>query len=665
MKLGIKLSLIFIILSFVVALVMSITFFIQSSSAIESRIENQLESINLLKQNHLDTYILGEQLDLEILARDISEDYKLMLDSSGFYSMELNPYHKNILEKLSLHSEFDKNFIEFFIIDKQGMVFMSTIKSEVGKIKENKDYFIKGKNSSFIGYFDYNPYFQLPTLIISVPIKDDKENLLGILAGRLNLKEISNLITKREGLGETGETLLVNEFNLVLTDLKYFPDAAFKKKIFTDATKNCLDGKSGFIQSKDYRDVNVFVYYLWVPDRNVCLITKIDESEALKDLTRLSYIMAIIFSVIIIVVSIISLVLAKKITSSIIKLKNAALDLSQGKWKTRLNIHTKDEIENLAKTFVEMTKTLKKSRKQLESYSKSLESKVRQRTKQFEDKAKEAEDSKKATLNIMEDVEETNNKLKETERLLRINLREMKKLDKQKGEFISITSHELKTPITSIKGFVQLLSDPKIGKKSQKRKKYLGIVYREVIRLNILISDILDLSRLDLKTVKFNYEKVDLKELLDTVRKENELKANKKKIQLIVEVDKTVPKIENDRTRLLQVFTNLVVNAINYTQKGYVKITANKEKSNVHFIVEDTGIGISKQYFEKIFERFYQVDSSLTREIGGTGLGLAITKELITKMQGSIKVESIVGKGTKFHVLLPIKQKEDDFKKKA
>ncbi|MBU4242583.1 MAG: HAMP domain-containing protein, partial [Nanoarchaeota archaeon] len=660
MKLGIKLSLIFIILSFVVALVMSITFFIQSSSIIESRIENQLESINLLKKANLNTYIQGEKLDLEILAKVISEDYKLMLDSSDFYSMELNPYHKNILEKLSLQSEFDKNFIEFSILDKQGMVFMSTIKSEVGKIKEDRDYFINAKNSTFVGPFDYDISLQIPTLIISAPIKDDNGNLLGILAGRLNLKEISNLITKREGLGET---LLVNEFNLVLTDLKYFPDAAFKKKIFTDATKNCLDGKSGFIQSKDYRDVNVFVYYLWVPDRNVCLITKIDESEALKDLTRLSYIMAIIFSVIIIVVSIISLVLAKKITSSIIKLKNAALDLSQGKWKTRLNIHTKDEIENLAKTFVEMTKTLKKSRKQLESYSKSLESKVRQRTKQFEDKAKEAEDSKKATLNIMEDVEETNNKLKETERLLRINLREMKKLDKQKGEFISITSHELKTPITSIKGFVQLLSDPKIGKKSQKRKKYLGIVYREVIRLNILISDILDLSRLDLKTVKFNYEKVDLKELLDTVRKENELKANKKKIQLIVEVDKTVPKIENDRTRLLQVFTNLVVNAINYTQKGYVKITANKEKSKVHFIVEDTGIGISKQYFEKIFERFYQVDSSLTREIGGTGLGLAITKELITKMQGSIKVESIVGKGTKFHVLLPIKQKEDNFKK--
>jgi len=663
MRLGVKLSIIFIILSLVVGFIIALTFFIHSSNIIELRIQNQLEVMNLLKKNQLQTFIEEQVSDLELLSYELKDEYSEMekLHKENFEEHE--KLHEEIRNTLINVIEIDKSFIEIFFLDLGGKIHESSEISSEDKIKEDVDYFIKGLNSSYIGTIDYDILLQIPSLIISTPMKNSEGKVIGVLAGRLNLRAISNLITLRDGLGETGESYLINGFNLVLTNLLFEEGVSFKKKIFTESVVDCLNFNKGFKKYKDYRGEDVYGYYLWIPERGICLITKIDESEALKELSMLKILMVILFILIIIIVTLVSLWLARIITSPIKKLKEATFNLSQGKFQTKLNIHTKDEIEVLANTFVSMAKGLKESRKQLQSYSKDLERKVKQRTKQFEDKTKEAEDSKKATLNIMEDVAETNKKLKETEKLLKKNLREMKLLDKQKDEFISITSHELKTPITSIKGFIQLLSDPKIIENKRKRKKYVGIVNREVNRLNVLISDILDLSRLDLRTVKFNYEKVDIKELLDTVRKENELKAKAKKIKLELSFGKGLSKIENDRTRLLQIFTNLVVNAINYTHKGKVLITANKQKTNIHFTVEDTGIGISKKNFTKIFERFYQVDSGLTREIGGTGLGLAITKELVTKMNGKIWLESKLGKGTKFHVLLPINQKIEDKKK--
>jgi signal transduction histidine kinase len=313
------------------------------------------------------------------------------------------------------------------------------------------------------------------------------------------------------------------------------------------------------------------------------------------------------------------------------------------------------EMETLAIGFEQMIKDLKIYQNQIKKHGEELEQKVTERTKELDTKINELTATKTAVLNMMEDTDETNKKLVETQEELKNSLEELKSLDVKKDEFISIAAHELKTPLTSIHGFSQLLQNRDVAKNPEKREKYLKIMDNETKRLAKLVTDILDLSRIDLRTLKLNFEEVEISRLMEDVRREMNVQMKEKGLKSEYDLEKGLPDIVTDKERLTEILLNLINNAIKYTPKGKITVKVSRENDFVHFTVKDTGIGIEKEYYDKLFQRFYQIDSSYTRKTGGTGLGLALCREFVTLLGGKIWFESEEGKGSEFHFILPLK----------
>jgi len=327
----------------------------------------------------------------------------------------------------------------------------------------------------------------------------------------------------------------------------------------------------------------------------------------------------------------------------------------KGKLSKKVRINSDDEIGQLASAFNQMIDDLKGSRIKLEEYSRSLKKRVAERTNELNQKVEEVTKTKTAIMNMMEDTDEANKQLIKTQHELKESLRELGEMDIKKDQFISIAAHELKTPLTSIHGFSQLLQDRKIANKFTRRNRYLKIMEHETKRLAGLVSNILDLSRVDLGTVKLSPEPVDINELMEDLKKEMSIPVEEKGLESKYETEKELPKILTDRERVTEILINLINNALKYTPKGKITVKVSREKKNLHFMVKDTGIGISKENQEKIFERFYQVDSSYTRKAGGTGLGLSLCKEFLKILGGEIWVKSELKKGSEFHFTLPIR----------
>ncbi len=229
-----------------------------------------------------------------------------------------------------------------------------------------------------------------------------------------------------------------------------------------------------------------------------------------------------------------------------------------------------------------------------------------------------------------------------------------KELDKMKSEFVSNVSHELRTPLTSIKSFSELILDDLDTMDIEMRKRFLGIIRDEAERLTRLISDILDLQKIQANKMKWRMENIDLPQLIENSVNTFSGLAKMKKMHLSFECKGELPAICGDRDRLQQVLVNLISNAIKFSKEnGQITIESGEVPEGILISVSDRGIGIPVDKRERIFERFYQADSSATKERGGTGLGLAISKEIVEQHGGRIWVESKVGGGCKFSFVIP------------
>ena len=229
---------------------------------------------------------------------------------------------------------------------------------------------------------------------------------------------------------------------------------------------------------------------------------------------------------------------------------------------------------------------------------------------------------------------------------------EVRKLQQLRSEFVANVTHELKTPLTSIRGFIELL---KSGDRDEETRQYFyDVLDIEAERLHHLIDDMLVLSQIenakdDVQTVPCN-----LNQEIETVLRRAKPIAEKNGIVLRLEAEEAFL-VASSPTRLQQLFGNLVENAIKYNKpQGRVTVTLQRQRNMVLVKVKDTGIGIPQEHLPRLFERFYRVDSSRSREIGGTGLGLSIVKHLAGLYHGDVSVESVVGEGSVFTVRLPL-----------
>jgi PAS domain S-box-containing protein len=239
------------------------------------------------------------------------------------------------------------------------------------------------------------------------------------------------------------------------------------------------------------------------------------------------------------------------------------------------------------------------------------------------------------------------------------DISERRQVEEAKSRLLSNISHELRTPLTSIEGYAKFMLTGKLGELSANHDRCLNIIADESDRLRTLIDDSLDLMTMDSGGLEIEMGEVTLTDIIDQLVSSMKIELDEKEITLAKEIHSSKKSIKGDPDRLFQLFSNLLSNAVKFTPEGgSIEIRSREEKGNLVIEVVDTGIGIPSKELPRIFERFYQVDSSLARKYGGMGLGLAICDEIVEAHGGRIEAESKEGKGSVFRVSLP--QDRDD-----
>ncbi len=261
-----------------------------------------------------------------------------------------------------------------------------------------------------------------------------------------------------------------------------------------------------------------------------------------------------------------------------------------------------------------------------------------------------------ARLHI-EAVQESFRELSEKNRQLELSFEKLKELDRLKSSFIATMSHELRTPLTSVIGYSEMMLEGLGGALTPAQREYVGIIMEKGENLLQLITSILDVSKIEAGRVRLMQGEVDLPQLMRDAATTVHPLAMKKQVEVICAPAEGLPPVHGDRDKLRQCLVNLVSNAVKFTPAGGRVTVASllDPDGRVAVAVSDTGIGIAPEHQERVFDVFYQVDGSNTREYGGAGLGLAIVKSFVEAHGGEVKVVSRPGEGSTFTVLLPVR----------
>ncbi|MHC4745274.1 MAG: sensor histidine kinase, partial [Planctomycetota bacterium] len=299
------------------------------------------------------------------------------------------------------------------------------------------------------------------------------------------------------------------------------------------------------------------------------------------------------------------------------QLRALANNVAEGNLDTRSSIATRDEYEKLAKAFNHMLDGLQAAQERLREANKQLDAKI----------------------------------IELSERNI-----ELFKANKVKGEFLSNISHEFRTPLNAIMGFAQVLRDKPRVIKTDKGKKYAENIITSGNSLLNMINDLLDLAKTRAGKMELHLVKTSAEALCDGLIASFSLLTKKKKIKVKYTVEKDIPLLTTDAGKVQQVLYNFLSNAVKFTPaRGVITIEAKMlDEKTVRFAVSDTGCGIAEEYKEKIFDKFSQVDGSITRESTGSGLGLAISKELAGMLAGDIGLESELDVGSTFWLDIPV-----------
>jgi two-component system phosphate regulon sensor histidine kinase PhoR len=231
------------------------------------------------------------------------------------------------------------------------------------------------------------------------------------------------------------------------------------------------------------------------------------------------------------------------------------------------------------------------------------------------------------------------------------DITDFRKLEQMRTDFVANVSHEIKTPITAIKGFAETLLDGALHDTSN-AEKFLETIKTHSERLNRLVEDLLTLSRIELGVININKTKVNIVEIINNVTQMMLVSIAEKDIEIKTSVKEGKPIITADRDRIEQILVNLLDNAIKFSESGKIEIGISDDNGRTYIYVSDTGIGIPQQFVSRIGERFFRVDASRSRELGGTGLGLAIVKHLVMAHGWEMKIESKVQIGTTVKIFI-------------
>lgn len=275
---------------------------------------------------------------------------------------------------------------------------------------------------------------------------------------------------------------------------------------------------------------------------------------------------------------------------------------------------------------------------------KNTELQLQQKNKEFKELNNSYIEQNELLLKINQEIKDMNNEL-------RVAKNKAEESEQLKSAFLANMSHEIRTPMNGILGFSRLLINPHLS--DDKRERYISVIEKSGDQLLALINNILDISKIETDQVKINFEKLNFHSFFEDIFARFSNDAARNGIDLLLEVPDHPASIQTDPIRLNQIFTNLITNALKFTEKGYIRLGYTVEQSKIVCFVQDTGQGIPPDQQERIFERFQQVDTSYNHT-RGTGLGLAIARGLLKLLGGKISVQSAIGEGSTFIVEFPL-----------
>jgi signal transduction histidine kinase len=381
-----RLTLIFVLFAAVLLVFVGVLAYYSGRSGLETATISTLLSESVEKEAALDDWIQERQSDLAMLAASpaILENVIALIHAQTD-STKAQAARNQLVAELRFTTVGETNFLAVFVMAPEtGKVIAATDSDMEGTYREDQPFFINGKRDAYT----QNPYYvlslQRPVMTLAIPFQDKNGRLLAVLAGHLDLNDLNPIITRRTGLLQTDDAFLVNTENLFVTQPRLLADpVVLQRGVHTEAVKRCLDGNRGVLFGTDYRNVAAIIAYRWLAERQLCLIVKMDQSEAILSVQAFGTALVASGGVALAAASLLGIGLARTITRPILALKTEVIRFGQGETKTRFSDLSEDEIGTLAHEFNMMANAIAEKETILINYTNELEQRVVERTAQL------------------------------------------------------------------------------------------------------------------------------------------------------------------------------------------------------------------------------------------------------------------------------------------
>lgn len=616
LKLGLKFFLSLVLISIIPLSIITFFNYFQIKDQLKKTTIENLRAINDSRVAHINHLVQLRQEQ----AKQLAGTYVVrQLDPQGGNSSTVVELIQKTVE--SVFQEIKKTpRSDYRYIDQQSAIENISVWDIHGQIIANTDSRLIGRRMPFEflhRLYEKGAYFQgferdnftgekFLTILEGVRNWDTGE-YSGVVFLKTNAKILNDITGVQEGLGRTGETYILDRDRYMITESRFVPQAVLRLRVNTKAADMCFAGQRADVLYPSYRDKEVIGVYEYLPDQQWCIITEIESQEALDSVIAFRQRVLVVFAGLIPLIFVLVYFASRIFVRPILKMRDASFKVAKGDYQTLTNITNQDEIGDLSRAFNQMTKVLASTTAQL----------------------------------------------KEKNKILEQQKEELKKLDQLKSDFVSMVSHELRTPMAIIKGSLSQLLDQTAENTQEIVDRLLHLSLGNVNRLTTMINDLLDLSKIEAGKVEIRKKPIDINGVIKEVYHSFEAQAKGRGIDLRYRFSHERIIVDADRDKVVQIFMNLVGNALKFTQQGFIEIAAQEQQAIVQCVVQDSGPGISPEDVKKVFSKFQQFGHRNIHGIKGTGLGLSISKGLVELHGGRIWLESQVGVGTQFIFILP------------
>ncbi len=586
-----------------------------SRAAMEFSSISHLTAVNQMKKTAIETWIDENRNTLEILANNpyFKTHFTHMMDHHSCGGSIHARQHACICTGYFNPVLQNKIFTELFVIRvPDGLVLVASDPSQLGKYFENRPFFIEGMKGTFIQNIHYSLTLQQSTMVVSTPLKDQQEKPAAVLAGRVNLDRLCTIMEKTTGLIRSEDTYLVNSFNYFVTEPRFKKGYALRKSTYTLGVTRALSGQSGTAFYPNYRGVPVIGVYTWLPERQLALITEMDQHEAFEPIRALQASMASVCLAVMAAVIGISWLASRSLTRPLERLSRSIQRMGQGHLDIPVEQTTKDEIGKLARAFARMAFDLKTIMVSKES----LEQEIVER--------------------------------KKTEQKLNAVRTDLERSNRDLEQFAHVASHDLKEPLRMVKSYLELLRETLSPPLDEPLETCIRFAMDGAVRMEQMIGDLLSFSKVGSHGVDLPW--VSAEEALETAKMNLQIAILESSARITSD---PMPKVYADSIQLVQIFQNLLANAITFSEgPPRIHVSAVTQENLCRFSVKDNGIGIDPRHRDRIFNIFHRLHSR--DKYPGTGIGLALCRRIVERHGGHIWFESKPGEGTEFFFTLRI-----------